>query len=138
MKIKKLNEDIIIPTKANEGDAGFDIYSPINGLIAPSERLQIKLGLSCEVPNDEYIRMSERSGQAIKYGIKSIGNIIDAGYRGEISIILHNLGKETYYFLKGDRIGQMIIHKLGNQNLEVVQELSESQRGENAHYSSGK
>ena len=100
--------------------------------------MQIKLGIACECDEDEYVKMSERSGQFIKFGIMGGGETIDSNYRGEISIMLYNSGKEIYEFMKGDRIGQMIIHKLGNQELEVVEELSDSQRGENAHYSSGK
>jgi dUTP pyrophosphatase len=138
MKIKKLNDKVIIPTKAYAGDAGFDVYSPVSFYILPNKQLQIKLGFVIEIAEDEVCIMSERSGMAIKKCITSIGNIIDSGYRGEVSIILYNGGNSIAEFGQGDKIGQMIIHKLGNQNIEVVKELSESQRGKNAHYSSGK
>lgn len=138
MKIKKLYEDAIVPTKAYEGDAGFDVYSPINGEIKPGDHLQIKLGIAIQINQDEVCEMQERSGMAIKYGIKSCGPVIDSGYRGEISITLKNGNRNTFEFYEGDKIGQMVIKKLGDQSLEVVDELDPSQRGENAHYSSGK
>lgn len=137
MKFKKL-VDVNSPTQAYANDAGIDVYSPINCVINPGERLQIKLGISIEINEDEVAIMSERSGMAIRCGITSIGNIIDAGYRGEISIILLNSSDDYFFIRKNDKIGQIIITKLGNREIIEVDELSSSNRGENAHYSSGK
>ncbi len=137
MKIKKLSENIITPTKAYEHDAGIDVYSPTDAVVQVQRQLQIKLGLSIELEKDEVAIMSERSGMAIKYGITSIGNVIDSGYRGEISIILFNATQERFLIKKGDKIGQILVMKLGNNNIEIVDYLSETERGENAHYSSG-
>lgn len=138
MKIKKLIDDLIIPTIAYEGDAGIDVYSPKNFVVSPGSSEQVKLGFAIEIEKDEVCIMSERSGMAIKKNITSIGNIIDSGYRGEVSIILSNNSKYIQPFSKGEKIGQMIICKLGNRKIEVVDELSETERGNNAHYSSGK
>lgn len=140
MKIQKLIDGIIIPTKAYFGDAGFDVYSPVCCVIEPGKRKQIKLGFAIEIGPTEVCVMSERSGMAIKYGITSIGNIIDSGYRGEVSIILHNAGESEFVINKNDKIGQMIVHRLGigNQDIQLVEELTPSDRGGNAHYSSGK
>lgn len=138
MKIKRLNKDIKLPTKAYNGDAGFDIYAPYRFAIWPHDKEQIKLGLMIEIAQDEVCIMSERSGMAIKFGITSIGNVIDSSYRGEISIILVNITEKKVIFETGDKIGQMLILKLGNQRLEETNDLSKSERGEKAHYSSGK
>lgn len=138
MKVKKLSKDIKLPTKAHIGDAGFDVYSPITLVIPPGETTQIKLGLAIEVIIGEVVIMSERSGMAIKYGITSIGNIIDSNYRGEISIILFNSSKSPFLITREDRIGQIIVHKLGDQRIQEVDELTDSDRGDKAHYSSGK
>lgn len=138
MKVKKLYQDSKIPTRAYEHDAGFDVYSPIDGEIKPGETLQVKLGIAIEIDPDEVCIVSERSGMAIKYGITTIGNVIDSGYRGEISTILQNNGNITYFFSDGDKIAQLLIMKMGNRNIEIVDQLSETQRGENAHTSSGK
>lgn len=138
MKVKKLIENAFIPTMAYESDAGFDVYSPKGYALYPGDVLQIKLGIAIEIEKDEVAVMSERSGMAIKYGITSVGNIIDSGYRGEISIVLANLGKTLFDIREGDKIGQIIVMKLGERRVDVVQELSETERGDNAHYSSGK
>lgn len=138
MKVKLLNEDAKIPTSAYEGDAGLDVYSPYNQVIEPFETKQVKLGIAIEINSDEVAVMSERSSQAITFGITSIGNIIDSNYRGEISIILFNSSRNEYFISKGDKIGQIIVHKLGNRNVETVHNLSNSERGDKAHNSSGK
>lgn len=138
MKIQKLRDDLTLPTKAYEGDAGFDIYAPESGVLTAKTSTQVKLGFAIEIEPDEVCIMSERSGMAIKHNITSIGNIVDSGYRGEVSIILSNLTNADFTYVKGEKIGQMIITKLGNQIMTVVEALSESQRGGNAHYSSGK
>jgi len=137
MKIKKLIDDLIIPKKAYKNDAGFDVYAPYDIWLFKGEFKQIKLGFAVEINNNEVCIMSERSGMAINYGITSIGNIIDAGYRGEISIILLNTGQNDYYINKGNKIGQMLILQLGDQNIELKNELSATERDLRAHFSSG-
>jgi dUTP pyrophosphatase len=137
MKVRLLSENAKIPTIAYKGDAGFDVYSPIELWIDPNKTKQIKLGIAIQIEEDEVAIMSERSGMAIKTGTTSIGNIIDSNYRGEISIIL-SVGDNGLQIDVGDKIGQIIVCKLGNREIEVVNELSESDRGEKAHNSSGK
>ena len=137
MKVKLLNQCSKLPTIAYQDDAGFDVYSPINVSFEPGEIKQVKLGIAIELVKDEVAMMSERSGQAINFGLTSIGNIIDAGYRGEISIILINLGHRYYEIKVGDKIGQIIVCKLGNREIVEVDKLSESSRDTKAHYSSG-
>lgn len=138
MKVKLLSPDAKAPTMAYKSDAGFDVYSPIDTLVIRGTIKQIKLGISIEILEDEVAIMSERSGMAIKSGLTSIGNIVDSGYRGEISIILTNISQKDVDIHKGDKIGQIVVCKLGERKVEVVDELTPSERGENAHGSSGK
>jgi dUTP pyrophosphatase len=137
MKVKRLRSEITMPTISYYGDAGFDVYAEEDDFVYPGFTKQIKLGIAIEIEKDEVAIMSERSGQAIKSGITSIGNIIDSGYRGEISIIISNQGVENYAIKQGDKIGQIVVCKLGSRTIEEVKELSESERGSNAHFSSG-
>ena len=137
MFIKMLVDGVEPPKKQREGDAGFDVHSPTDAIIPSGERLQVKLGFALEILPDEVAIMSERSGMSIKFGITSIGNIIDSNYRGECSIILANLGKDLFVIKRGDRIGQVIVCRLGNQDVQLVKELSKTERGDKAHYSSG-
>lgn len=138
MKFKRLCNNVKSPTKAYDNDAGIDFYSPVDVIIKPLQKIQVKLGIAIEINTDEVAIVSERSGMAINYGLTSIGNIIDAGYRGEISIILFNTNKSDYIKIySGDKIGQIVICKLGDTSIEEVTKLSSSQRGGKAHFSSG-
>lgn len=139
MRVHVLDKSTKHPYKAHRGDAGWDVLSCEDYVLQPGERHQFKLGVAIEVSEHEFVLMSERSGMAIKYGVTSIGNIVDSNYRGEISIILANLGQEPFEVKKGDRIGQLIVIKLGDGNSFLnVGTLSKSDRGTDAHYSSGK
>lgn len=137
MKIEILNKEVMHPTRGSEYAAGIDIYSPIDFIISGNEREKILLGISVEINKDEVLIMSERSSMA-KNGIHSIGNVIDSDYRGEISIVLRNSSTENHSFSKGDRIGQMLVHKLGDNSIEIVDKLSETSRGAGGFGSTGK
>ena len=137
MKYKKTRSDAYAPTMAYESDAGFDVYhcgDPVE--IFPHTHKQIKLGIAIGIENDEVAIISERSGHAIRDGITTIGNIIDAGYTGEISAIIRT-GAQKMIVNAGDKIAQIIVMKLGAREIVEVDELSVTQRGEKAHHSSG-
>lgn len=139
MKCNVINKSTKHPYRAHNGDAGWDVLSCEDYVLQPGERHQFKLGVAIEVSPHEFILMSERSGMAINHGVHSIGNIVDSNYRGEISIILLNSGTEPFDVKKGDRIGQLIVIKLGENNSYLnVGTLSKTTRGTDAHYSSGK
>lgn len=138
MKIKKLNENIILPVKKRKGDAGFDLYAPLSCIIPPGNMTQIKLGLSVEINTDEVMLIQERSGMALNYHIFTIGNVIDSNYRGEISVMIYNGGPNPVNIVQGERIAQFLILKLGNQEMIESNELSETDRGSNGYGSSGK
>lgn len=137
MKIKLLTSKFI-PKKAKPGDAGFDLYAPYDFSLAPGSQHQVKLGISIEISEDEVAIVQSRSGLSISGGLTTIGNVIDSGYRGEISAILLNLGHQHLTFKVGDRIAQLLILQLGNQGCEVVNELSETERGKSGWGSTGK
>ena len=139
MFVKLLSREAKLPQKGREGDAGFDLYSPINVTIPAKGHKQVKLNIAIELPLDSYGQVVERSGDAIKYGLFSIGPIIDSNYRGEISAILYNSSSERIEFKMGDRIAQLLVLPLhSNQHINQVGILSESNRGEQAHHSSGR
>jgi dUTP pyrophosphatase len=137
MKIKILNENVIKPTKGSEYSAGIDIYSPISADVPAYTTLRIPLQIAIEINNDEVVITSERSSMG-KKGIHSIGNIIDSDYRGEISIVLQNSSNTIYSFNVGDRIGQLLVHKIGDNTINFVDELSDTDRGSGGFGSTGK
>lgn len=138
MKIKLKDETIIIPTKGHINDAGYDIYSPIDFEIkghSMSER--INLGVGFEIPEGYCGFITERSSQG-KIGISTVGNVIDFGYTGFAHVTLINNNSITYIVNKGDKICQMLLLKVGMEELKVVESFEETERGENSHGSTGK
>lgn len=138
MYVKLLSDDATMPTKVHDDDAGFDVYSPIDTVIMCGQTKKIGLGIAIKIARGTVAIMSERSGMAMRSGITSIGNIIDAGYRGEISIILTNLGEAPLVIDKGDRIGQIVVLQLADEKLQQVDELDTTDRGGQGYGSSGK
>lgn len=137
MKVKVLPHGTL-PWKQHSGDACYDVFSPGRYRLTPGESRRIKLGICIQIEQDEVCIVSERSSQAMKFGVHSIGNIIDSNYRGEISCVLVNNGFEIYDINEGDRICQLLVVKLGSRDLVPVDELDDSDRGESGFGSTGK
>ncbi len=129
-----------MPSYAREGDAGFDIYASEHTIVNPMERASISTGYKMEIPYGSVGIIYEKSGLSFKHGIITYGNVIDAGYRGEIHVGVFNLGKEPYTFEPGHKIAQMIIHDFNAMGFKEVKdgELSKSERGERGFGSTGK
>lgn len=138
LKIKKLHPDARIPSFAHPGDAGIDLYVPETVELKPGERKSVPLGLALEIPKGYVGLMWDRSSASHKFGIKSFGGVIDAGYRGEIHAGVMNLSDKTYVFEKGHRIIQILIQPVSQPKIVEVEELSESPRGEGGFGSTGK
>ena len=127
-----------MPRFAHEGDAGLDLLTSEAVTLAPGERRSVGTGLSMEIPEGHVGLIWERSGLAFKHGIKTFGGVVDAGYRGEISICLWNTSEVPYEFKRGDKIAQMLIQAVVAPTIEIVDTLSETVRGENGFGSTGK
>ena len=138
VKIKKIHPDATIPKFAHINDAGMDICVPERVTIAPGERKSIPLGLAFEIPDGYVGLLWDKSGLSHKYGIKTFGGVIDAGYRGEVHAGVMNLSKETYVFEKGHKIVQLLIQRIEHPEIIEVDILSESHRGGKGFGSSGK
>ncbi len=136
IKIKKLNSDAKIPTYANLGDAGMDIYSCEDLVIKPKHRALVKTGISMEFPKGYVALVWDKSGIA-KKGLIKIGGVIDPTYRGEYMIMMHNISSKDYIVKKGEKIAQILIQKVEVSKIEEVKELSDSKRGAGSFGSSG-
>lgn len=137
VKIAKTSNDAILPKYATSQDAGCDLYGIEDVVLKPGERISIKTGIKIEIPIGYYGRVAPRSGLAFKNGIDTLAGVIDAGYRGEIGVILINHGKEDFKIEKGNRIAQMIFEKIDQAEFEEVEELSTTDRGDGGFGSSG-
>jgi len=109
LKIKKLEDDALIPTKGTADSAGYDLYSYDNGVILPFEQSLIGTKISMQIPENFCGLIWSRSGLSSKYGIETGAGVIDCDYTGEIKIILHNYSSKKFYYTKGMRIAQIII-----------------------------
>lgn len=142
-KIKIINRSKYnLPQYQTEGSAGMDLYADISGeiLLKPGERRLIPTGIAISMPNGYEAQIRARSGLAIKHGITLVNGIgtIDSDYRGEIMIIVINLGEENYIFHPGERIAQMVIKKYITADWEIVDCLDETPRGKGGFGHSGK
>ena len=141
IRLKKLSPDAVLPTYAHgpAEDAGMDLRALEPALLEPAVPQAVPTGLAIELPPGYEAQVRPRSGLALKHGI-TIPNspaTIDPGYRGEIRVILLNLGKQTYAIEKGDRIAQLVIAKYEAIDWEEG-ELGDSVRGEGGFGSSGR
>jgi dUTP pyrophosphatase len=130
----KFKDDVKIPTRKHYSDTGADIIMPEGGYVDAGETVVIPLGFGVEIPNGHTARLQVRTSIA-KQGIMIQGCAIDAGYTGEISMILHNVSKNDFTWLKGDRLGYIEVYPV--QYPHFVEDLGE-ERGGNAFGSTGK
>ena len=131
IKITRLNESAIIPKYSHPGDAGMDLFSIEEKLILPGETKLISTGIALELPDGIEAQIRPRSGLALKNSITVLNSpgTIDAGYRGEIGVILINHGKNIFQIFSGMKIAQMVITSFIRADLIVTKELSNSSRG---------
>ena len=141
VNIKKLNENAVIPTYGSEFSAGADLYACIDSevTILPGETKLIKTGLAIEVPVGYGAFIYARSGLASKRGLAPANKVgvVDADYRGEVMVALHNHSTEAQAVAVGERIAQMVIAPFLKADFEVVDELSDTARGEGGFGSTG-
>jgi|TARA_B110000971_G_scaffold76183_1_gene78234 dUTP pyrophosphatase len=133
IQIKKLSKSVSIPKYETSGSSGMDIAAHIekNITINPGEKTLVSTGFSIAIPRGYEVQIRPRSGLAAKKNITVLNTpgTIDADYRGEIKVILINLGKEKFVIENGERIAQMVVCPVVRADLEVVKELPETERG---------
>jgi len=139
IKIQKV-EDVNLPSYAHPGDAGLDLYSAENYTLKPGERKIISTGIKMAVPEGFEAQVRPKSGLAAKHGISVVNTpgTIDSGYRGIVGVILINHGNEEFIIEKNMKIAQMVINKIEIADIEEVQELDDTTRGEGGFGSTGK
>lgn len=136
----KLLTNGVAPSYAREGDAGADLRSAEDLIfIFPGERVLVKTGISIALPDGYVALIHPRSGLALKNGITVLNTpgTIDSGYRGEIAVLLYNAGSDAFTVNRGDRIAQMVIQKFETAEFEVVDALTDTDRGDGGFGSTG-
>jgi dUTP pyrophosphatase len=139
--ITRLDPELPLPRYAKGGDAGADIVSRIDITLAPGERALVPTGIAIALPDGYVALVHPRSGLAIKHGVTMVNSpgTVDAGYRGELQIILINHDKsEAVSFKRGDRIAQLVIQKVERAEFVEVEDLPGSGRGSGGFGSTGR
>lgn len=140
MKIKLSHPDARIPERATAGSAGYDLFSTRDVCVWPGDKQMIDTGVCMDIQRGFFGLVCSRSGLGSKYGITIINGVgvIDSDYRGSIKVALINHGKKQHWIRKGDRIAQIIfIPRYDPVEFEVVQELTETDRGAGGFGSTG-
>ena len=139
--ITRLDPELPLPRYAKGGDAGADIVSRIDITLAPGERALVPTGIAIALPDGYVALVHPRSGLAIKHGVTMVNapGTVDAGYRGELQVILINHDKsESVSFKRGDRVAQLVIQQVERAVFVEVQELPGSGRGTDGFGSTGR
>ena len=130
----------LAPTKAHHDDAAYDLRAREAAVLEPHKVALVPTGLFLELPTHYEAQIRPRSGMALKHAltIPNSPGTIDAGYRGEVAVIMLNAGGEPYAVKRGERVAQMVINRLPVVELVQADALSESRRGEGGFGSTGK
>ena len=151
MKIM-LDEGAILPTRAHETDAGLDLYTPVDVCVPKGEAFvtlnafksdvrngsaTIDTGVHVEIPKGYVGFIKSKSGLNVKYGLTAEG-VIDCGYTGSIVVKLYNHTHKDYFFNAGDKIAQLVIHPIITPDLELVDSLEDTDRGDGGFGSTGR
>ena len=140
VQVKKLAKDAVIPQRAHADDAGVDLSSAEDVVLAPGQRALVGTGIAIALPAGTVGLVHPRSGLAFKKGLSIVNapGTIDAGYRGELKVCLINLDPtNAVEIAKGDRIAQLVVQKVELSPLVEVDELDETERGVGGHGSTG-
>ena len=140
LRVRRLDPRATLPTRAYPGDAGLDLYALVDGTLDPGARASIRTGVAVEIPDGYAGLVLPRSGIAARSGISLVNapGLIDAGYRGELQVLLLNTDRETPFCIAAaDRIAQLVLVRVEAPPVLEVDTLSDSERGAGGFGSSG-
>ncbi|MBI2098376.1 MAG: dUTP diphosphatase [Candidatus Wildermuthbacteria bacterium] len=137
LRIQRLNLDAKIPISPYRGDAGMDVFSVEEVDIPAGEKIAVKTGLKLAIPEGYAGFVWDKSGLALKHHLKTMAGVIDSNYRGELMIVLTNLGKKPYHVEKGSKIAQLVITPVASPEIEEGIVADDTERGTAGFGSSG-
>jgi dUTP pyrophosphatase len=140
LRVTRLDPRARLPRRAYPGDAGFDLYALDQAVLAPGARASLGTGIALEIPDGQAGLVLPRSGLAARHGIALVNapGLIDAGYRGEVLVLLLNTDRESAFVVEpGDRIAQLVLVTVQTPEVIEADALSPSERGAGGFGSSG-
>jgi len=137
LKVKRIHPDARLPLYQHQGDAGLDLFSAVDDVVKAGEVKPIPTGIKVAVPEGHVALVWDKSGISLK-GIHRLAGVVDSGYRGEVRVVLANLGNEPFVIEKGMKIAQLLIQPVTRVEVVETENLEETSRGENGFGSTGK
>ena len=140
VQLVRLDRDLPLPSYAHPGDAGADLVTAVDVTLAPGERTLVPTGIALALPEGYVALVHPRSGLAARHGLSIVNapGTVDAGYRGEVQVLLVNLDpRETVVLTRGDRIAQLVIQRVERARFVEVDALPDSSRGDGGYGSTG-
>jgi dUTP pyrophosphatase len=138
IKVKRIHPNAKLPVRGSQLSAGADVCCLDAFTLQPGERKAVPTGLTIETPPGWYARVAPRSGLAARHGVDTLAGVVDSDYRGELIVVIINLGAEAVSFNAGDRIAQLIIERAALCDYFWENDLSETGRGEGGFGSTGR
>jgi len=136
LKVKRIHPAAKLPSYGHAGDAGMDLFSCIDLILAPGEVQAVPTGIQMAVPPGHAGLVWDKSGISLK-GVHRLAGVVDAGYRGEVKVVMINLGPAPYEIKAGMKIAQMIIQPVAAVSVEESADLDDTSRGEGGFGSTG-
>jgi dUTP pyrophosphatase len=137
IQVKKIIQDAIIPCFAQAGDVAMDLFSAEDVALKPGQRISCRTGIAIKIPDNYAALIWDKSGPSHKFGIKTLGGVFDSNYTGEYLIGLINLSQEDFEIKKGQKIAQVLFQKIEIPEIEEVDELPKTNRGNGRFGSTG-
>jgi deoxyuridine 5'-triphosphate nucleotidohydrolase len=129
LRVKKLTELAILPSRGSKYAAGFDLSSAYDIVVPSRGKAIVKTDLAIAIPPNTYARIAPRSGLAAKNFIDVGAGVVDYDYRGNVGVVLFNHAEEDFTIKRGDRVAQLILERISMADMEEVQELPDTERG---------
>jgi dUTP pyrophosphatase len=136
LKIKRINPAARLPNYGHPGDAGLDLYSAEDHVLAPGSVFAVSTGIKMAIPRGHVGLVWDKSGISLK-GVHRLAGVVDAGYRGEVQVVMINLGREPFEIKAGMKIAQMLIQPAVSVSILESADLDETSRGEGGFGSTG-
>jgi len=136
VRVKKLSAEARVPMKGTARAAGHDLYANEGTNVPARGQAIVGTGIAIGLPHNTYGRIAPRSSLVVKHRLTTNAGVIDSDYRGEVKVVLANLGDQPYRVEKGDRIAQLIIEQIDNRELQEVTQLDDTERGDQGFGSS--
>jgi len=136
LKVKRIHKEAKLPTYGLQGDAGMDLFSAEDILLEKGKAIPVPTGIQVAVPEGHVGLVWDKSGISLK-GVHRLAGVIDSGYRGEIKVVMINLGEEPFVINKGKKIAQMLIQPVLSVEIEETRDLGDTIRGGGGFGSTG-